>query len=250
MPTAREVTDPHIGIYTSVPRPAPEICPICRRPRPEKYPLCTSCQTTIHAVSRPIKLVVPISLYLGLSQLHDVLRGYKDPEQLKLSDDQEKRFGLIVSATLARFLHLHKPCMEAAADTAWDTIVPVPSTQDRQGRHPLETALARVPSLSSFVNPVLAAGEVAITHNRPSDEGFRIKSLVKGQTILIVDDTFTSGASIQSAASVLSLAGANVAAALVLGRYVTLSQEFMPSRAWWNGHRESHPFTFDTCVVH
>jgi hypothetical protein len=38
--------------------------------------------------------------------------------------------------------------------------------------------------------------------------------------ILLIDDTFTSGARLQSAASALALAGATVVAAFTLGRFI------------------------------
>jgi orotate phosphoribosyltransferase len=52
------------------------------------------------------------------------------------------------------------------------------------------------------------------------DDGFAPTTSVSGDRILIVGDTFTSGARTQSAASALQLAGARVVAILPIGRVV------------------------------
>jgi adenine/guanine phosphoribosyltransferase-like PRPP-binding protein len=63
--------------------------------------------------------------------------------------------------------------------------------------------------------------------------------------VLIVDDTFTSGARAQSAASALTLAGAEVVAVVPIGRYLrpAFSQE---AADLWERAR-AIPFSFDSC---
>jgi len=70
---------------------------------------------------------------------------------------------------------------------------------------------------------------------------------VRDRQVLLIDDTFTSGAGVQSAASALRMAGAIVPAAVVIGRYI--DPDFnQPSRELWNlAHERS--FSFERCCL-
>jgi orotate phosphoribosyltransferase len=70
---------------------------------------------------------------------------------------------------------------------------------------------------------------------------------VRGSRVLLLDDTYTSGAAVQSAASALQMAGAHVVAAVVVGRYV--KPDFSDdTRALWD-EVMSTAFTFDSCCL-
>ena len=63
--------------------------------------------------------------------------------------------------------------------------------------------------------------------------------------MLLVDNTFTSGARGQSAASALQLAGAHVVAMVPVGRYVR--PDYSPTtQAFWDDARATR-FDFETC---
>jgi adenine/guanine phosphoribosyltransferase-like PRPP-binding protein len=72
---------------------------------------------------------------------------------------------------------------------------------------------------------------------------FEVTIDVRGQRVLLVDDTFTTGASLFSATAALRRAGATVAGPLVLARHVqeswVPSQEMMSwlSDRTWDEHR-------------
>ena len=92
---------------------------------------------------------------------------------------------------------------------------------------------------------LVGGGGVSLGHNVASDEGFVVGRRVDGERVLMVDDTFTTGARAQSAASALSLAGADVVAIVPVGRVVDPGWEHVGG--WWEGWRR-RPFTFDTCA--
>ena len=95
---------------------------------------------------------------------------------------------------------------------------------------------------------LLERGSTAIDHRRASNTGYVAKRQMKGERVLLIDDTFTSGARAQSAASTLALAGAKVAAIVVVGR--VFDPEFSDTdKTFWDD-RLAHPFSFDTCCVH
>ena len=94
----------------------------------------------------------------------------------------------------------------------------VPSGRGRPGGHPL-AALVRscidVPLAGLAVAPAGAA------HVRGVDPGWlRVDGPVAGVDVLVVDDTWVSGGSAQSAAVALKLAGARRVAIIVIGRHV------------------------------
>jgi hypothetical protein len=94
----------------------------------------------------------------------------------------------------------------------------VPGGRGRPGGHPL-TSLVRscvdVPLVGLSVAPEGAA------HRRGVDPGWlRVDGIVAGADVLVVDDTWVSGGSAQSAAVALKLAGARRVAIVVIGRHV------------------------------
>lgn len=63
------------------------------------------------------------------------------------------------------------------------------------------------------------------------------------------DDTFTTGATFQSAASALSLAGADVVAGVVVGRVITVGDPRFPVRdERWDEQRDVG-FSFERCCL-
>lgn len=169
-----------------------------------------SCSRVISQVSRPCLRVAPVSLYQVPSPLHSVLRRYKDLQSDELS-------GSIVAALLGRFLLGHWACVTNG--DPWDVLVVVPSTTRRAGPHPLERLLQDVPWLGT-VQTCLLRGAQPGTHLQAGDHVFEPTGSFPGLRVLLVDDTWTSGARAQSAASALQLAGAIVLATVVVGRVV------------------------------
>lgn len=93
----------------------------------------------------------------------------------------------------------------------------VPSGQGRPGSHPL-AAIVR----SCLDLPLIPLSIVPrVIHVRGVDAGWlRVTGPVAGADVLVVDDTWVSGGSAQSAAAALKLAGARRVAVVVLGREV------------------------------
>lgn len=193
-------------------------------------------------VSRPVSLVVPISLYEVRTQLWRVLRYYKDGP----ADPAQNRFRAEVTALLARFTRDHADCI-ARAGGEWDTVTIVPSSQGREGQHPLEDVVRRIPWLRVHFRSLLVRTNVALAPHYSSDDKYAVTEDVTGRRVLLVDDTFTAGSNIQSAASRLQLAGAVVVAAAVIGRVIRPEYNERVRIFWTTARREQ--FRFDTCCV-
>jgi predicted amidophosphoribosyltransferase len=214
-PRAEDFTDPYIRTLTPVPPAGPGVCDVCHGAPNTGFPRCYSCAQTIGQVSRPVDLVVPISLYEPASQLHHVLRSYKDGHTAAVRRDFTVRLG----ALLHRFMRGHGDCIRAAGGD-WSIVTSVPSSEDRPGVHPFEGVIELSSELGPSYRRTLSRGPVSIDHNQADDEGFVVIDDVEGEFILLLDDTFTSGARAQSAASALQLAGAEVSAMVPIGRYI------------------------------
>ena len=121
---------------------------------------------------------------------------------------------------LAAYLAEHGESVWRAAGMAAAPAVAavVPSGRGRPGGHPLPglvRSCVAVPLVGLSVAPKEAA------HVRGVDPRWlRVDGAVAGMDVLVVDDTWVSGGSAQSAAVALKLAGAGRVAIIVLGRHV------------------------------
>lgn len=105
-----------------------------------------------------------------------------------------------------------------------------------------------MPSFFEAYEPLLVPGTIAVGHNSANDAGYRVTRHLSGERVLLVDDTYTSGARAQSAASALSIAGAHVVAIVPVGRVINPAAEHVTT--WWNDRQaERFRFTFDTCCL-
>ena len=104
-----------------------------------------------------------------------------------------------------------------------------------------------VPELAITLAELLRASNRPAGHLAASDHGFTVMSRVRGRRVLLVDDTLTTGAEVQSAASALQAAGATIPAAVVLGRYINPDFNQAASDLWERAH--GRPFAFDRCCL-
>ncbi len=143
--------------------------------------------------------------------------------------------GARLTAMLARFLREHSDQVWRAAGmiAGPGLAAVVPSGQGRPGPHPL---LGIVASCVDVPIVPLSAAPGAAARARGLADGVAVGWLtvggaVTGADVLLVDDTWVSGASAQSAAAALKAAGARRVALVVIGRHVdpadTRSAEFL-----------------------
>ncbi|MBA3736659.1 MAG: hypothetical protein H0W90_15960 [Actinobacteria bacterium] len=246
MAKVEDYTDPFRRTYTP-PAPAGDgVCDVCHSVPGPGFPRCWSCDQSTGSVSRPLTVVVPISLYLVGEQLHSVLRGYKDSPD----PGARRRYRLRVAATLHRFMRDHSECIERAAGNSWDVLTIVPSKHGRGDKHPLERAIRLGRKLKDIYRPLLAPDQTQLIDRvYGNDRGFRATEDLAGQRVLLIDDTFTSGATFQSAASALALAGATVVAGVAIGRVIDTSDpRFAYKQEFWDRQRELG-FSFDRCCL-
>ncbi len=244
MVDAARYTDPHLSAYRPVPAAGPGVCPVCRAGLPPGSRLCHSCALTMSQVSRPTRNVVPVSLYETPGPLWQVLRYYKDGPAAARGP-----LTVQVAAIIGRFTGRHLPCLARLLGGEPTAVTTVPSTRggQRPGSHPLQAAVLAVTGLARSYRPLLAPGPVPAGHNQADDGTFRLTAAVAGQRVLLIDDTFTTGARLQSAASALQLAGAAGVAALTVGRVIWPGRNGNCRRIWEQSL--ATPFSFSECCL-
>ena len=137
------------------------------------------------------------------SPLHHLLRGYKDAP----SREARREHSLVLAALLGLFLQRHRDCL---GDTP-DFVVTVPS----KNRDALKVVVKMLPKLNATrIRALKATGTSSAPRYKLVD------SQVRGRSVLLLDDTFTSGQSIAAAHSALVKGGAEILGPLVIGRHL------------------------------
>jgi predicted amidophosphoribosyltransferase len=238
MPSVRELSAPYENVMLG-PRRGPDVCATCFN-FTAGYARCYACahgQDVLDAMA-------PISYSVAREQLHHTLASYK-----RLDGDVARRLAATVAAILWRFLVEHEKCLaHAAGADRFDLVTTVPSSdQARDDRHPLRWIVGELVGPTRDRHRRLLRR--AQTEARPRDfDATKFEATgqeLRGQSILLIDDTWTTGASAQSAAAALKAAGAGPVAVVVIGRHL--------NREWHQNDRRlrgiAQPFGWADCAL-
>jgi hypothetical protein len=194
-------------------------CQTCRGPVQAGFARCYQCDLAHGRFDGLLAdVVVPVAYAVKGGQLAADLWRYKSG----LSGAADA--GARLTAMLSGFLHEHASRVWRSAGMAGGPGLAgvVPSGQGRPGEHPL---LGIVASCVDVPVVRLSAPRGAAPRGRGLGDGFAVGWLtvagpVGGADVLLVDDTWVSGGSAQSAATALKTAGAQRVALVMLGRHV------------------------------
>ena len=213
-------------LYLPAPRPAGSPaadCEVCRGPVRPGFGRCYQCHR--HALLGPALLadaVVPISYAIKGTPFADHLWRYKSaptpaPAPTPALVPTSASAGASVLALLLAFLTDHGRCVwQRAGMPPPDRLAVVPTGAGRPGPHPLLRLVSpylRLPGCSLALRPGRQGRDLDL-------DRFQVLARPAGASVLLLDDTWVSGASAQSAAAALKLAGARHVAVVVLGRHV------------------------------
>jgi hypothetical protein len=190
-------------------------CRTCRGPAGAGFARCYQCELALSQAGALLAdAVAPIGLAVRGGPLAEDLRRYKSDRAAGAPEAAAR-----LRELLAAFLHDAGDGLwrEARMSAGPSAVAVVPSGQGRPGAHPL-TGIVR----SCVDLPVVQLAIVpGVIHIRGVDaDWLRVTGPVTGADVLVVDDTWVSGGSAQSAAVALKLAGAHRVAIIVLGRHV------------------------------
>jgi hypothetical protein len=237
MPSVGELSGPYENFMLG-PRPGPDVCGVCFN-FTRGYERCYACTQNEDRLAA----VAPISYSVGLEQLHRALMGYK-----RLSGDVARRLTVELAAVLWRFLAEHEGCVAGAADVSgFDLVTTVPSGErTRESAHPLPHLVGELAGPTRGRHERLLRRSGLEVGPRRFDSGkFEAIRSLDGEPVLLIDDTWTTGASAQSAAAALRNAGAGPVAAVVIGRH--LNREWHENDA--RLRRMARPFDWGRCAL-
>lgn len=236
MPTVRELSAPY-ETFMLPPRAGDGVCARCFN-FTDGYHHCYSC---IHR-GRVLSAVSPISYSVAHEQLHHALASYK-----RLAGAAGRRLAVQLAAVLWRYLDAHEACLARAVGVdAFPVLTTVPSGDaSRDQRHALRWIVGEVvrPTRTRHER-LLSRSSADVGPREFSPNKFVAERSLSGEPVLLIDDTWTTGANAQSAAAALQAAGAGPVAALVIGRHV--------NRDWHQNDQKLRalpPFDWDLCAV-
>lgn len=237
MPSVDELSAPY-GNFMLGPRHGSGVCRTCFN-LTDGYDRCHACTGN----TQVLDAMLPISYSVAHEQLHHVLATYKRSHGLTAH-----RFQSELAAVMWRYLTQHEPCLARAAGTAsFDTVTTVPSSLlFRDDDHPLHHIVAELvgPTRSRYARLLRRTGTPTMPHAFSSDKYEPVTDL-PNRSVLLIDDTWTTGANAQSAAAALKMAGATKVAAVVVGRHISRDHG-------QNDRRLSTlptPFDWDVCAL-
>ncbi|HEV2536661.1 MAG TPA: hypothetical protein VGU21_04025 [Streptosporangiaceae bacterium] len=226
-------------VYPPEPPGRAGICAVCRGPAGPGYARCYQCAR--HERLGPDLLadaVVPISYAVRGTAFADDLWRYKSGRE----PAGAARASLL--ALLLAFLHDHGACVwRQAGMAAPGLLAVVPTGCGRPGPHPLLELAA--PYLRLRPAPlVIRPGRQG---RDPDASRFYAERSWLHADILLLDDSWVSGASAQSAAAALKRAGAGRVAVIVLGRHLDPADRLGAPLA---ARLAPGPYDPGSCAVH
>jgi hypothetical protein len=237
VPTVAELSAPY-GNFMLGPRPGPDVCSACFN-LTDGWGRCHACAQS----EQWLDAVAPISYSVAGEQLHHALLSYK-----RLVGAGGRHFAMGLAAVLWRYLARHERCLaDAAGVESFAVVTTVPSSDVERGTaHPLGGLVSElVGPVRDRYEPALRRSAVEVAPHRFSAQKYAPRREMTGSSVLLIDDTWTTGANAQSAAAALKAAGASAVAAVVIGRHV--------NRGWRHNDRHlaglPRPFDWEHCAL-
>lgn len=237
MPKVAELTAAYENFLLG-PRAGRGVCTTCFN-LTDGYERCYACAHN----EAWLDAVAPISYSPAHEQLHHVLASYK-----RQTGEAARRFSVALAAILWRYLAGHERCVAKMAGVpAFSLVATVPSGQlERDERHPLRRIVGEltVPTRARHQRLLRRSATEAETRAF-SPRRYEAVRPLRGEAVLLIDDTWTTGANAQSAGAALKAAGAGPVGAVVIGRHV--------NREWHDNDRRlrglPNPFRWEECAL-
>lgn len=189
-----------------------ETCAVCLRPVPEGDEVCGPCGWHIRSGAPLADAVIPLTYAARGSQAMKDSYQYKEPLEALHRGARRRLLGLF-DETMER----HAWCI-ADLSPAPRAVTTVPSSSGRSP-HPIDLFVERLATAQQLLRYVGPSGDPQ-ARRVFAPERWEVLDEVAGLHVLLVDDTWVSGARMQSCASALKQAGAAYVSAVVLVRHL------------------------------
>ncbi|WP_241474148.1 amidophosphoribosyltransferase [Mycolicibacterium neoaurum] len=223
-----------VSYFRNIAGPGPGICTVCRQPTTTE--VCGACQH-IHKALEGLTCDHTFFLaYIDGRHPQEYAQSAKTMRQYK-AQPAARRSVEDVQLLTNNMTWIHDECIrEAEGDAEWDVVTFVPSRTKRPGIHPVAEIARNVARIveddperggfSRMKRRQMAIGPVDAPRTANPDRFAVTGPVFNNARVLLVDDTWTGGTSVQSAAAALKLAGAASVTALCVGRW--LSWKWLP----------------------
>ena len=195
------------------PRRGPGVCPRCLN-LTGAAGLCRACR----ANEQHLTAVAPISYSVGGEWLYHLIVSYKrdaDPSVI----DSVARLAMLCED----FVSHHERCVANASGVdRFDLVTTVPSGDPlRDLHHPLRRIVGDLatPTRARYER-LLVRSDTPVIPRVFDPARYRSTRALDGESVLLIDDLWTSGASAESAAAALLASGAGTVSAVVIARHL------------------------------
>lgn len=244
--TVLDVSAPLEHYLIPVPPAGDTVCAVCHGAVYDGYRNCFQCNKAIDVLGElRLDAVAFVSLAPVPEQMARDLYTYKRPT-VPAELRRPRMVGL--SATLWRWLAIHEQCLATAADTrGFDLVTTVPSTSGRTDEHPLPSLVGKiVVGTGERVQETLALSRTDVGPRDIVPDRFVATADVSGRNILVIDDTWTTGAKMQAASAALKQAGARHVGGVAIGRW--FKTDFKDNAAWLKEAKRAR-WSWETCCL-
>jgi predicted amidophosphoribosyltransferase len=247
MSTVEDLSDRYANFMIS---PGPQgsgRCAVCWTPCAERDRMCLVCQRQ----PRFLDVVLPITFSIDGGPMHNALRGYKDGWSGDASEQLKNRYTNQLAPVLTRFVRTHERCAARAVGAPGFDVVSIVQSESRE-RHRLQWIVeSGCRPLRDRFDRLLEPTAVAAAGKHFDAGRYRVTRRLAAESVLLIDDTWTSGASAQSAGAALQAAGASKIALVVLGRHIRPSWELDVGSGVTNADvlKQRPPWSWDACAL-
>lgn len=226
--TIAEVSDPYANYLVPVPPVGDGVCITCHS-SVYGYERCLPCTRAWQKLgSLTADATAFVSLAPAGQQLARELLTYKR-DDIAERHRHQRMVGL--AAVLWRWLAVHEPHVAHRAGTPeFSAITSIPSTKGRPGEHPLKRLVSGIVTGTGTRYRNLLEAQGGDRGRDVVADRFTVVGPVEGVSVLLLDDTWTTGARAQSAAAALKLAGASTVGFVAIGRWFNV--EFADNAKW------------------
>jgi predicted amidophosphoribosyltransferase len=240
MATVAELSGPYANFMLTPLAPGTaDVCSVCLT-FTEGHGTCYPCGRN----ARFADAVLPISYSVHFGQLHTALAQYK-----RRVGPVARRFQIELAAVLWRFLTTHEGCLaRRAGASGFDLVTTVPSSDpQRDPSHPLRDIVGTIvgPTRDRYA-PLLARSGTPVPARTVDPGKYNPTRDLDGESVLLIDDTWASGANAQCAAGGLKSGGAGPVGVLVIGRHIQESYRNNATRL----RGVSRTFSWEICALH
>jgi hypothetical protein len=212
---ARQIVRRAGGYLRNPIREAGVTCEVCATPV-DGFARCFVCQRAYAAAPDLADVVVPLTYGIQRAQSGFLLRHFKDGADARVRRAQE----VIINRLLYLAIMLHEGCLGRRVGIPVSRRLVVPSARGRVGVHPFEAITRRMSA--TFDSPKLVAAQSVTASREVCADRFVLDddADLNGRHVLILDDTWTTGANAQSAVLTARTAGAAAVSVMVVGRWL------------------------------